>query len=143
MIEVKSIFQQRNISDDRIGDGSFGYTQVGKIELAYILQRLVTSGLTNIEVIIESSHRKKLTGLGTSKNVWSKAKGGSRNIMFDPTGRDDSIVAIVSSVLDLYTEATGKTATSFEVESDVVLSLKANKELYLNSSINNFKIICN
>lgn len=140
-MQVNIVAQQRRFGDDTFGDGSFGWVPLSKMELSLIVNRIVTENL-QINVIVNSSHKKKFTGLWRADHKWSKAKGGCRNIFFDPEQRDDSIVAIVEMIADINLEMTGNKATTFSIEETLDTEFKNSLELGSNIKINNINVLC-
>lgn len=139
MIEVESIFQQREFMEDRFGDGTFGYTEIGKSDITTLLTTFKNSNL-KLKLIIETPRKKTITGTAKAKHSWSKAQGGTRNVFFDPDLRDDSIAVITNSIIDIASQATGNSNPVLEIESDLITALESGIDLNLISNIN---IICN
>lgn len=142
MIQINSTFQQRKYSQDEFGFGTFAWVPVTKEKIELLLRRVLHSDL-QINLIVTSRHEKKITGMGKSKFIWSKSKGGARNIFFDPVGREDAVIAVIDSIMEISSSLTGAVAQEFLVDSSLDLSTKTQTEINKLSNLSNITIICN
>jgi len=142
MIQINSTFQQREYSQDEFGSGTFAWVPVTKEKIELLLRRVLHSDL-QINLIVTSRHEKKITGMGKSKFIWSKSKGGTRNIFFDPVGREDAVIAVIDSIMEISSSLTGAVAQEFLVESSLDIGAKTQTEINKLSNLSNITIICN
>lgn len=142
MIQINSTFQQRKYSEDEFGFGTFAWVPVTKEKIELLITRIVKSDLI-INLVTTSRHDVKFTGIGKSKFLWSKAKGGTRNILFNPKERDSSVIAVIDSLLSIASENTGQIAPQFFVETSLDIDSLIQRESNQISNLSNITIICN
>lgn len=138
---VTSQLQSRQFCEDEFGFGTFGWVPVGKVEIERILTKIIHSE-TEVKLIVISRTDKAKTGLWRSKNEWSKAQGGSKNIFFDPEIGDHSISMIASSIMSNAIKLSDSKVPVLAVESEVLQYAKADTALNPNIKLDNIKIIC-